>query len=121
MFNYHEKIRKVRENKNYTQEFMAESLHISQRAYSSIENGKTQLTIERLFDISKILEVSVSEILNLDNNNIYNNFNNQGLKNRGHLVNFKQNDLEEIKLLYERIIKIKDHEIAFLRSQTTHQ
>lgn len=120
MFNYHEKIRKVRENKNYTQEFMAESLHISQRAYSSIENGKTQLTIERLFDISKILEVSVSEILNLENNNIYNNFNNQGLKNRRHLGNFRQNDLEEIKLLYERIIKIKDDEIAFLRSQTTH-
>ena len=121
MFNYHEKIRKIRENKNYTQEFMAESLHISQRAYSSIENGKTQLTIERLFDISKILEVSVSEILNLENNNIYNNnFNNNGVKNHGNLI-FRQDSIEEIKLLYERIIKIKDDEISFLKSQTTHQ
>lgn len=121
MFDYHEKIRKIRENKNYTQEFMADSLHITQRAYSSIENGKTQLTIERLIEISKILETSVSEILGLDSNSIYNSFNNQGVKNQGNLINFKQHDLEEIKTLYERIIVIKDDEIAFLRSMLRTQ
>ena len=117
MFSYHEKIRKIRESKNYTQEFMAESLGITQRAYSSIENGKTQLTIERLFEIAKILETSVIEILNLEGSYIYNNsFNNHGTKNQGNLI-FKQENLDEIKSLYERIISIKDEEISFLRSK----
>jgi len=38
--NYHEKIKKFRELRNYTQEYMAENLNVTQRAYSSIENGK---------------------------------------------------------------------------------
>ncbi|MDO5607878.1 MAG: helix-turn-helix transcriptional regulator [Capnocytophaga sp.] len=115
MFSYQENIRKTREQKNYTQEFMAESLDISQRAYSSIESGKTQLTVDRLFEISKTLQTSVSELLGLDNSNVYtNNFNNNGTKNTGTLVFHKEN-LEEIKNLYERIIAIKDEEITFLR------
>lgn len=117
MLNYHEKIRKIRESRNYTQEFMAESLKITQRAYSSIENGKTQLTIDRLFEIAKVLGTSILEILNLENSPIFNtNFNNHGTKNHGNLI-FKQENLEELKILYERIIKIKDEEIAFLRSK----
>ena len=54
MYNYHDKIRRIREAKDYKQEFMAAKLNISQRAYSSIENGQTQLTVERLFEIIKI-------------------------------------------------------------------
>lgn len=121
MLNYPNKIRTLRENKKLTQEYMAINLDISQRAYSSIESGKTPLTIERLYDISKLLDTSVSEILDLDNGYAYhNNFNNSGIKNSGSLINFNQNDLEEIKLLYERIIKTKDEEINFLRSKLVH-
>lgn len=121
MLNYPNKIRTLRENKKLTQEYMAINLDISQRAYSSIESGKTPLTIERLYDISKLLDTSVSEILDLDNGYVYhNNFNNSGIKNSGSLINFNQNDLEEIKLLYERIIKTKDEEINFLRSKLVH-
>lgn len=117
MFDFYDKIRKVRESKNYTQEFMAESLNVTQRAYSSIETGKTQLTVERLFKISEILDTSVSELLNLDSANVYNNnFNNNGSKNKGNLI-FNQDNLEEIKKLYERIVSMKDEEIAFLRSK----
>lgn len=59
-------IRKVREQRNYTQEFVAKQMGISQNAYSKIENGYTQLTVRHIKDLSKILEVSLLELLRDD-------------------------------------------------------
>lgn len=59
-------IRKVREQRNYTQEFVAKQMGISQNAYSKIENGYTQLTVRHIKDLSKILEVSIMELLRDD-------------------------------------------------------
>ena len=59
-------IRKQREAKNYTQEYLAAKLKISQNAYSKIELGYTKITVERLFQIAAILEVEVSELINTD-------------------------------------------------------
>ncbi len=59
-----EKIRKVREFRNYTQEYMAQQLHLSTAGYNKIERGETDLTISRMEAIAKILEVDSSKILN---------------------------------------------------------
>jgi transcriptional regulator with XRE-family HTH domain len=56
-------IRKVREFRNYTQEYLAMKLDISQNAYSKIELGYTKITLERLFQISQILEINLVELL----------------------------------------------------------
>ncbi|MBX7262842.1 MAG: helix-turn-helix domain-containing protein, partial [Chitinophagaceae bacterium] len=48
------KIKIIREIKNYTQEYMASELNISQNAYSRIELNKTKLTTalaEKIADI----------------------------------------------------------------------
>jgi len=60
-------IRKIREHRNYTQEYLAAKLKISQNAYSKIELGYTKITIDRLFHIADILEVSSVELLNGEN------------------------------------------------------
>lgn len=115
--NYHLKIKNLRELRNYTQEHMAHSLGLTQRAYSSIENGKTQLTIERLREITQILNVSIGDILDIESKTTYNNnFNNHATENSGSLI-FRQDDIDEIKNLFERLIKVKDEEIHFLREQ----
>jgi transcriptional regulator with XRE-family HTH domain len=49
------KLKQLRELKNFTQEYMAQQLGLSTRAYSKIETGETQLTINRLNEISTIL------------------------------------------------------------------
>lgn len=121
MLNYHEKVRKLREFRNYTQEYMAEQLNLSQRAYSSLENGKTQLSVDRLVDICKLLDVSVGEILDIENQNIYNNnFNNNAENNHGNLI-FKKDDFEEERKLYERIIEMKDNEILYLKEHIANK
>lgn len=53
-----EKIRLQRLTKRYSQEYMAFCLDISQPAYSKIENGDTDLTIKRIYEIAEILEIS---------------------------------------------------------------
>lgn len=59
-------IRKVREYRNYTQDYLAAKLGISQNAYSKIELSYSKITLDRLFHIALILEVEVMELLNFD-------------------------------------------------------
>ena len=59
-------IRKVREYRNYTQDYLAAKLEISQNAYSKIELGYSKITLDRLFHIALILEVEVTQLLYFD-------------------------------------------------------
>jgi transcriptional regulator with XRE-family HTH domain len=56
-------IRNKREYRNYTQEYLAAKLNISQNAYSKIELGYTKITVERLFQIAEVLAFDVIEII----------------------------------------------------------
>lgn len=53
-----DKIRSRRKGLGLTQEFVAERLGLSQKAYSDIESGKTKLKTDVLTRISEILAVS---------------------------------------------------------------
>lgn len=59
-------IRKVREYRDYTQDYLAAKLNISQNAYSKIELGYSRITIDRLFDIAQILEIDPVALISLD-------------------------------------------------------
>jgi transcriptional regulator with XRE-family HTH domain len=72
------KIKQIRELKNITQEYVAQKLGLSTRAYSKIESGETQLTINRLNEISEVLEIQPLEILGFDDKKIFNINNSTG-------------------------------------------
>lgn len=57
------KIRKVREYKNFSQEYLASKIGISQNAYSKIELGYSKITLDRFFHIATLLGVETSELL----------------------------------------------------------
>jgi len=59
-------IRKVREFRNYTQDYLAAKLSISQNAYSKIELGYSKITLDRLFQIAIILEIEVMQLICVD-------------------------------------------------------
>ena len=59
-------IRKIREYRNYTQDYLAAKLSISQNAYSKIELGYSKITLDRLFQIAIILEVKVMQLICID-------------------------------------------------------
>lgn len=71
------RIKRIREYRNFTQQYMADRLELSQNAYCKIENGTTKLTTDRLDSIARILDVPIESILssekqvfNLENNTI---------------------------------------------------
>jgi transcriptional regulator with XRE-family HTH domain len=53
------KIKQIRELKNFTQEYVAQKLGLSTRAYSKIETGETQLTINRFLTIANRMGILV--------------------------------------------------------------
>lgn len=63
-------IRKIREYRNYTQEYLAMKLAISQNAYSKIELGYTKITLERLYQIAQILEVDLIELIKAEDSEV---------------------------------------------------
>lgn len=58
-----ENILRLREERGLTQEYVADCIGISLNAYWGIEKGKTSLISQRIDQIAKILNVSVSEII----------------------------------------------------------
>jgi len=54
-----DKIRKARVLKGLSQENVADMLGISTTAYGDIERGKTELSIKRAQDLSKVLDIPV--------------------------------------------------------------
>lgn len=104
------KIKQIRELKNFTQEYVAQQLGLSTRAYSKIETGETQLTINRLNEISAILEVQPMEVLGFDDKKIFNI--NHSTGNNGY-----NNIMYPEKLIhqYEETIQALKEQIAVMK------
>jgi transcriptional regulator with XRE-family HTH domain len=71
------KIKKLRELKNLTQEHMANSIGISQGAYSRMELGETEITYSKLEKISEELGMKPEEIIAFNKSMVFNVMNNQ--------------------------------------------
>jgi transcriptional regulator with XRE-family HTH domain len=106
------KIKQVRELKNFTQEYVASQLGLTTRAYSKIESGETQLTINRLNEISKILEVDPVEVLGFDDKQVFNNYG----KQEGNIGINHINVPEKLIQQYEKTIQILEDEVTLLKS-----
>ncbi|MFI3219285.1 MAG: helix-turn-helix transcriptional regulator, partial [Methylococcales bacterium] len=77
-----EKIRLIRETKGLTQERVAEKLGISPTAYGDFERGDNDPRLSKLEKIADILEIPLSELIDLSDKGTLNiNFNKQGRHN----------------------------------------
>ena len=83
---------------------------LSTRAYSKIETGETQLTINRLNEISKVLEMNPVEVLGFDDKKIFNINNSTG--NNGYNNIFFPDKLVQ---QYEETIQALKEQIQLLK------
>jgi transcriptional regulator with XRE-family HTH domain len=67
-----QKIKKLRELKNFTQEYMAAHLEMSAANYSRLERDEIPLTLEKLQSISQVLEINYLDILTFDEKQVFN-------------------------------------------------
>ena len=102
------KIKHVRELRNYTQEFMDDMLQISQSTYARYEKESGDLTISKLQKIVDILEVKIEDLINFNDQFI---FNIARKSTTGYIVNHIN---ENEKKLYEDKIKLLEDKIAYL-------
>ena len=93
---------------------MAHKLSISQRAYSKIERDEIKIDWDRINEISSILEISPVDLINFDDNLIFNN-----CTQSGKFETFINQLPEKLIENYEDQIKQLKSEIEFLRSKIT--
>jgi transcriptional regulator with XRE-family HTH domain len=106
------KIAALRMKKGYTYENMAHELSITPAAYRKTEMGGTKLTVERLFQISKILNVSLNDLLDADKEVFQQTNNETAIGYQQKILNVYQ----ENKEVYEQLLKSKDEQIALLKN-----
>jgi len=106
-----QKIKKLRELKNFTQSHLASELGITQSAYSKIELGETEVSYTKLTKIAQVLGMSPEEIMTFNEQMIFNVMHNQ--TGNGFVINkgFTENE----KKLYEDQIGHLKEEINYLK------
>jgi transcriptional regulator with XRE-family HTH domain len=103
-----DRLKKIRIDKNVSQDFLAKKLGFTQKAYSKIENNETKLNVEVLQRISEILEIPVESFFTNNNQPILNDFSN---RTGGDNVIYKNNSVEKIEELYKKLLDSKDEVI----------
>ncbi len=122
------RIRTFRENKGFSQEELAEKLHISRSTYQRIENGETNSWINHIENICHSLEVNLDDILKPEEgytqinkeNSANENSSNNMIQNQTNNYNISEKMLEN---LYDTIAALKEEnrllkeEINLLKSK----
>jgi len=110
-------IKRIREQKGYSQEYMAIQLDMKQATYSRLESQESKLTLDRLQQIADILETDISTLLNSSKVTIQNQTNNEG--SFGYVENLYNENKEAVRKLIQTLENENQHlkkEIEFLRS-----
>jgi transcriptional regulator with XRE-family HTH domain len=109
-----QKIRGLRELRNYTQDYIAEKLNITQQQYSNIEKGHFDISVGKLYKIAEALDVPPSTILDFDAKVVFNNYAEKTHQNNHpvyHVID------EKIESLYKDKIKLLEEKIAWLEAK----
>lgn len=109
-----EKLKRARISKNFTQEYLADILSVSQKTYSNFENDRSKPDFAQVEDIAKALDVSVLDFLSGDSMSF--NYDNTHGGNNGFIY---QNQLPD-KLIeqYEERIKELKEQLEFWKSKS---
>ncbi len=105
-------LRKIRELKGYSQDYMAKALEISQRNYCRIEKNEIELSLSKLNKISEILEVTPQQVMGFDDRFIFSNCTNAFASNQNYYACSEQE-----KEQYQAQIDHLKGEVMYLRTQ----
>ena len=116
-----EKIRIVRKAKGLTLEEVAHQLGMSTNGYGDIERGATDVNISRLEQISQLFGMELSELIDLNEKNVFNflGTQNTGVGTQNHCT-IASDLTEQLQLKFklenqQLIIEQQTQEIAYLK------
>ncbi|MFT4061439.1 MAG: helix-turn-helix transcriptional regulator [Edaphocola sp.] len=108
-------IRKLRELRNFTQQYMAEKLDMTQGNYARIENDEIQLSEERLQRIAMLLDYSAEFIRRFDVEKIHDMVDADRVQPSKDLCQLHIS--AELKQLYEARIQSLEKDLEELRDE----
>ncbi len=103
------KLKKLRELRNYTQDYIAQKIQMTSTGYGKIERGETELTFQKLEKIAKILGFGIEDVLLFDESVLLKTVKNKIAFQEDHLINGTE------KKLLEQIIQQLKEENTFLK------
>lgn len=109
-------IKKFRELKNITREYMAAELEMSLSGYSKIERNEIDLTVSKVQKIAQVLSIDISQILNFDASQVFNVSNNQHVNGIGAKESVFNITMDNY---IEKYIKTLETEIERLKTKST--
>ena len=112
-------IKRIREQRGYSQEFMASKLDITQATYARIESQEIKISIDRLQKIADILDTDILSLISPPKLNIQSQTNTDGAYGNGYVENLYVENKETLKKLIQTLENENKHlksEIEFLRS-----
>ncbi len=107
-------IRKIREIKNFTQDFMASDLEMTRETYGKLEQGVHNIKLETVFKIASILQVTVNQLLDFDPKQFFNHSNNNSTIN-GSNNSIHNSEPNVYKLILDSFEIIQTQHQAILR------
>lgn len=111
-----EKIRVLREMKQWTQEQMAEKMKMSKSGYAKIEQGKSKVNTERLTQIAEIFDIDVPELLSMGLHGTFNLLNENSSQSNYYGVNDKLlAEIDKLNLIIEHQKEIINQKDEMLR------
>ncbi|MCO5247720.1 MAG: helix-turn-helix domain-containing protein [Chitinophagales bacterium] len=85
------KIKKIREFKGITREYMAAHLDVSLSHYGRIERDETPLTLDKLQQVSEALDVNYLDILSFDEKQVFNFINHGNHSSQAYVLSQEYN------------------------------
>jgi transcriptional regulator with XRE-family HTH domain len=112
----YERIKFLRQVKNWSQEDMAQRLEMSINGYARIERGETDLQLSRLEQIAKTFDMDLSEFFGINEKTVFNLAVKQTNQNHWYI----SSTVSQIELLHELekahlTIEQQTKEIAYLK------
>src|SRR5690606_23003835 len=98
------KIRKTRETKGISQEFIAMELNMSQSYYGRLEKDDNRLTVPKLLKIAKVLEVNISYLIGEKDANLFHHNNDDNVQSS---IGTIYSDKDHIQSLKEEILFLR--------------
>lgn len=107
----HERVKNIREEKRFSQDFIAHELGLSQSQYSRRESGEIKFNADEVLNLSKVLATHISDLYGEPALTFNNNTQQGGVF--GQYVTIPDKLIEQ----YEKRLQEKDELITLLKKQ----
>lgn len=111
------KLKKLRDQNGFSQEYVANELGISQSTYFKLESQQIRLTVERAKQLAKLYEIDTEYFYSNESAVVHNNYSSGSYSNsnNGTIDKYENNNIskEVLELLKEELIQAKEERKLF--------